>query len=286
MRYLDPKADLTFKKIFGERKNLVISFLNSMLPLSDEIVDIEYLSPELVPDNPLRKNSIVDVRCRDTADRIFIVEMQMNWSAEFKQRVLYNATKAYARQIGSGEDYSLLKPVYCLALVNDVFEKDLEGYYHHYRLVHEEHTDKVIEGLQLLLIELPKYNPETFCEKRMRSLWLRFLTEIKTGTKEIDSALMSEPVLKEAVTILTESSFTNAELAAYERFWDIISTEKTLATGKFREGREVGRKEGREEGKSARNKELVLALTQKGKSVAYISDLLDISSEEVESLLD
>ena len=31
-KYLDPKADLTFKKVFGERKDLVISFLNAMLP--------------------------------------------------------------------------------------------------------------------------------------------------------------------------------------------------------------------------------------------------------------
>ena len=28
-KYLDPKADLTFKKVFGEHKNLVISFLNA-----------------------------------------------------------------------------------------------------------------------------------------------------------------------------------------------------------------------------------------------------------------
>ena len=28
MKYLDPKADLTFKKIFGEHKDLLISLLN------------------------------------------------------------------------------------------------------------------------------------------------------------------------------------------------------------------------------------------------------------------
>ena len=30
MRYLDPKADLTFKKIFGEHKDLLISLLNAL----------------------------------------------------------------------------------------------------------------------------------------------------------------------------------------------------------------------------------------------------------------
>ena len=32
-RYLDPKADLTFKKVFGEHPDLVISLLNALLPL-------------------------------------------------------------------------------------------------------------------------------------------------------------------------------------------------------------------------------------------------------------
>ena len=72
MRYLDPKADLTFKHVFGEHPDLVISLLNARLPLNPrhEIREIEYLPAELVPENPLRKNSIVDVRCRDANDLV------------------------------------------------------------------------------------------------------------------------------------------------------------------------------------------------------------------------
>ena len=56
MRYLDPKADLTFKKVFGEHPDLVISLLNALLPLEpdEEVMEIEYLPAELVPENPLR----------------------------------------------------------------------------------------------------------------------------------------------------------------------------------------------------------------------------------------
>ena len=36
MKYLDPKADLTFKKIFGNHPKRLISLLNARLPLSDE----------------------------------------------------------------------------------------------------------------------------------------------------------------------------------------------------------------------------------------------------------
>ena len=35
-RYLDPKIDLAFKRVFGEHKNLLKSFLNALLPLADD----------------------------------------------------------------------------------------------------------------------------------------------------------------------------------------------------------------------------------------------------------
>ena len=35
-KYLDPKADLTFKKVFGEHPDLIISLLNALLPLKKE----------------------------------------------------------------------------------------------------------------------------------------------------------------------------------------------------------------------------------------------------------
>ena len=111
MRYLNPKADLTFKKVFGEHPDLVISFLNALLPFEtpeDEITEVEYLNPELVPRTPLHKDSIVDVRCKDHIGRQFIVEMQMMWTSAYKQRVLFNASKAYVSQLDKGGDYQLL----------------------------------------------------------------------------------------------------------------------------------------------------------------------------------
>ncbi|MDR2775416.1 MAG: Rpn family recombination-promoting nuclease/putative transposase, partial [Tannerella sp.] len=70
-RYLDPKNDLIFKRIFGEHPNLLRSFLNAVMPLKadQQIESLEYLQTEQVPDNPAKKNSIVDVRCMDNYGR-------------------------------------------------------------------------------------------------------------------------------------------------------------------------------------------------------------------------
>jgi len=51
-------------------------------------------------------HSIVDVRCKDTLGRQFIVEMQMNWNNKFKQRVVLNASKAVVKQLDKGETLS------------------------------------------------------------------------------------------------------------------------------------------------------------------------------------
>ena len=232
MKYLDPKADLTFKKVFGEHPELVKSLLNALLPFKskeEEITSVTYLTPEMVPQTPTRKYSIVDVRCEDAQGRQFIVEMQMVWSVEFKQRVLFNASKAYVKQLNRGEDYSLLKPVYSLNLVNEVFEPELDDYYHYYHLVHEEHTEKVIDGLHLVFVELPKFAPHTFTEKKMQVLWLRYLTEIDENTKEIPAELLANPEIAKAVSEIEESAYTEEELLGYDDFWDAVSVEKTLA---------------------------------------------------------
>lgn len=60
--------------------------------------------------------------------------------------------------------------------------------------------------------------------------------------------LLANPEIKKAVNALEESAFTPAQLLGYEKFWDIISTEKTLISGGIRKGLEEGIAKGKIEG--------------------------------------
>lgn len=282
MRYLDPKADLTFKKVFGEHPDLIISFLNALLPLGEgeEISEIEYLPTDLVPDTPLKKMSIVDVRCKDQLGRHFIVEMQMLWSNSFMQRVLFNASKAYVRQLNRSEDYELLQPVYSLNLVNQVFMPDVEDYYHLYRIVCDKHTDKVIEGLQFIYIELPKFTPQTLTEKKMTALWLRYLTEINENTRHVPEDLLTNPEVKKALDTIEESAFTDSQLLGYDKFWDIIRTTTTYYNDGIRKGRAEGIEEGRKEERYA----MALKMKKNGVPSAMIQEYTGLTRDEVEQL--
>ena len=252
MRYLDPKADLTFKKIFGKHPDLLISLLNALLPLDDDeqIESIEYLPTELVPELYEHKNSIVDVLCKDIRGRQFCVEMQMEWTTAFKQRVLFNASKLYVTQAKKKGQYKDLRPVYSLNLVNEIFEPDLEEYQHNYKIVCDKHTDRVIEGLHFTFIELPKITPHTVAEKRMAVLWLRFLTEIDDDTQTPSADLQENPEINKALEEVEVTAFTEEELRGYDKFWDIVRTEKTLLGGSYEKGHAEGRAEGIAEGRA------------------------------------
>ena len=111
------------------------------------------------------KDSIVDVFCETNDKRQFIVEMQMYWSNNFMQRVLFNSSKVYVSQLKQGEPFSNLQPVYSLNLIDDIFEPDMEEYYHYYHLVHDKDTKKTIDGFHLVFVELKKFKPKTMSER-------------------------------------------------------------------------------------------------------------------------
>ena len=225
-KYLDPKVDFLFKKIFGENKKLVISFLNSLLPLQEgqEILKIEYLTPEQVPNTPLGKNSIVDVRCIDNDGRAFIVEMQSEWSNIFRKRLLVNGSKAVVRQMDkeSVEDkatqFQELKPVYVLAIVNGNFSKG-KDWYHHLQIMDSKNPEVVIEGLDFILVELPNFTPDTWTHthKQLAVLWLRFLKEIDGYRNKLPKEFTSNKLIRNAIKMCEEAALTPEELYAYER---------------------------------------------------------------------
>lgn len=295
MRYLDPKADLTFKKIFGEHKDLLMSLLNALLPLEKDrqVESLEYLPAELVSDLPLGKNSIVDVRCKDKKGRQFIVEMQMIWTPAFQQRVLFNASKAFVRQLKRNRKYELLQPVYSLNLVNESFMNDYpDEFIHNYNIVHELHSDKIIDGLHLTFVELPKFKPHSIAERKMAVLWLRFLTEINEDTTIVPEELLDNPETSKALKEVEESAYTEQEIDAYEDFWDKLGAERLLLVDSnnislekgLALGREEGRAEGLAQGRADSLAEVARAMLAKGMDAATIFELTGLKDTDIASL--
>ena len=118
----------------------------------------------------------------------------------------------------------------------------------------------------------------------MMVLWLRFLTEINSNTKEIPSDLLNDPEIGKAVEELEISGFTDAELRAYDKFWDSVSVERTLIDDSYQKGMEKGREEGIEEGMNQRSLEIGRKMLANGMDEASVMDMTGLTAEEIKLL--
>jgi len=255
-KYLAPTSDVVFKKIFGHHPHLMKSFLNALLPLEDgrEIVEIEYLPPELVPEIPEFKRTIADVLCKDQEGRHFIVEMQIAWVANFKPRLLHETTKTFSRQLKSGENYDLLQPVYGLGLIGQSFDPNPDQWYHHFKLTDiKKSPHESMDYLHLIFVELPKvpisFSPMNSREvKKLGILWLRFMREINEDTKQVPAELLEIQEISEAVKLSEEIAYSPSELRYYESYWDELRRTNALVQAGEQRGEKRGLEKGIEQG--------------------------------------
>ena len=299
-RYLNPKTDLTFKRIFADHPHLLIHFLNSVMPFEGDrhIVDLEYLPSELVPENPGKKFSIVDVRCKDNLGRQFIIEMQGFWQKAFFNRIVFNAGKAFVKQLDIGENYHLLQPVYTLSILTENFDQKTDKFYHHYQIVNVENTNEIIPCLEFVLVELTeKFRHETMNDRKLAVLWLRFLNEVGEDMTTLPVEMQDNKFIREAAELCERGAYTPEELARYDGFLDAVRIEKTREEGAREEGREegeaiglekgeaIGLEKGEAIGRTAEKENLVINCHIAGFSIETISNITRLTSEQIIEIL-
>ena len=211
--------------------------------------------------------------------------MQLYWNEEFKRRVLLDASKAIVRQLNKGEDYSLIQPVYCLSLVNDkAFDYETDEFYHDYAIVNVEHTDRHIEGLRLVFVELPKFKPQSIAEKKMAVLWLRFLTEIAEDTIEAPAELLENEATRKALGLVEKSAMTEGQLYAYEKFWLAVVDERILREAATKKGYNEGWEKGMEKGMEKGHIEDARRMKADNMAIELIAKYTGLTIEEIEAL--
>ena len=96
-----------------------------------------------------------------------------------------------------------------------------------------------------------------------------------------DDELLHQAQYLPSVEELEISGFTDAELRAYDKFWDSVSVERTLLDDRNQKGIEKGREEGREEGMNQRSLEIAKKMLTKGMDDASIMDMTGLTAEEI-----
>ena len=289
-KYYSPVTDVTFRKVFGEHPDLTASLLNAFLPLEEgrTITDLRYLPPELMPETPARKHSIVDVHCTDSAGATFLVEMQLNYDSDFFQRVFFNASKAYVRQLKAGEQFKLLQPVYSLNFVSGDLHKGLNEWYHPYQFVHIYHSDRVFDGLKIVFAEMDKYKRLPDKGNTKKDLWMRYFTEMTEETRRPAPELLADPDIAKAIELLEIINYNEAEEYLYDKYWDAVSIEATWKGIGRREGEkeglEKGLRQGLQQGREDEKRQLALNMLAKGFAPNLVMEITGMTEAEVRTL--
>lgn len=289
MRFINPKTDYAFKKIFGstQSKEILISFLNAILYQEQEIIkDLEIIDPYLPGATFGLKDTYLDVRARLNDDSLVIIEMQILNPLAFDKRILYNAAKAYSNQLEIGENYHLLNPVIAVTIIDFILFKSSEKIITKFVFKEEEENLKIQdETIRLVFVELPKFKKkleelETICDK-----WIYFIKNAPQF-KEKPGIMTEIPVLDKALEIANRVNSTPEELEAIEKraFW--------LADQKAREinAREMGRVEGLAEGEQIaiqrQKKSIIKIITRKFGEVSadILPKIEELSLEKLEEL--
>lgn len=280
MFFLDPKTDIAFKKLFSDNthKNIIISFLNSILDRkADEIiVDIVINDPHNLPETLESKFSIVDVRCTDQANRHYIVEMQVIRKIDYLQRAQYYNSLALSRQLKSKGAYEKLEPVIFVGILDfKVFNNP--HYISHHLILDQKTHHQELKHLEFHFVELKKFNKELQELTTLSDKWIYFLKH--AGDMETIPNALKNPDMEDAFHILNQTTWSRESLELYDRYVDVMRSEKSLLSTGRAEGRAEGLIEGKLEASITIAKQLLDVL-----DVETVAKKTDLTLEIVKKL--
>ncbi|CAD5977052.1 hypothetical protein PCC9214_04252 [Planktothrix tepida] len=251
MRFINPKTDFAFKKIFGseDSKDILISFLNSILyPDNPQIEDLTILNPYQAPKIRGIKDTYLDVKATITGNKTVIIEMQILNIEGFEKRILYNAAKAYSIQLKSGEDYTLLNPVIAVTITDFEMFPHLDKVISRFVLKEKEFlVDYLIYDIELVFVELPKFNTSINELETLTDKWIYFIKSAKT-LETVPQTMAQIPELQKAFTIANETTLTPEELEDLEKREIYIYDQRNAIKKAVRLAREEALKQGIEQG--------------------------------------
>lgn len=297
-RFLDPKNDLAFKKVFGteKHKEILIHFLNDILGPRDgiNIIEVEFLSPIQDPEVLAKKQSIVDVLCKDQNGRKYIIEMQVAKTHGFESRAQYYAAKAYVSQMGKGGKYADLKEVIFIAILDYELFPQKPHYKSNHTIRDDLTNERDLDGLRFVFIELPRFNKKLGELSNIIEKWCFFFKHApETTPQELVQLVKDEPIIEKAYDALDSYAWSEQDLLRYEQETksemdaEAILMQKKLDGEKigFTKGKKLGVEEGEkigvEKGIEKNKIETAKKMKQAGMAAELIKQITEVEVDEV-----
>ncbi|MDR3197974.1 MAG: Rpn family recombination-promoting nuclease/putative transposase [Planctomycetaceae bacterium] len=301
--FFDPYSDYGFKKLFGEEgsKDILIDFLNTMLPKHHQITELTFSDKEIVPASVLDRRGSYDIYCTAVNQDRFIVEMQKARFPTFKERALIYSVWSLQNQIQRGEDWKRKKrfaAIYFVGILNFEFREEFDDngvaipnkLYTNVRLRDDDST-LFYSGLTMKFLQMPLFKKTESELKTHFDKWLYFLKNLPSFDQI--PRILNEPIFSHAFDVAKLGNMAPEEREAYDKsVMDALVYFGAIEEGKeegikqgMEKGMEKGIEKGIEKGRSEEKVEVVKSMKAEGFPVETIAKITKLSVEEVERLL-
>ena len=295
-KFLNPQNDVAFKRLFGQDRNkdILIHFLNDVLDLGDaKVQSVEFLPTIQDPEAMAKKESIVDILCKDQFGRQHIIEMQVARTKDFPKRAQFYAARAYGRQLNQNQTYAELKQIIFLAITNFNMFPEKKAYKSDHVILDKKSLEHDLKDFSFTFLELPKFKKSWRECKTMLEKWAYFLKHAEeTPEYEVEPFVGNDAILERAYEELNKTYWSEAEMNSYESDEKRVRDNQSALDYAKDVGKEIGRAEGIAEGKAAGIAEgmekgmidAALRMLAKGMSTNEISDITGLKANDIEKL--
>lgn len=215
---LNPKVDFAFKKLFGseENKEILISFINSIVSENNQIKNIELKNPYNISNYRKGKMTILDIKAIDEKGTWYDIEMQIAEQGFYDKRALYYWSKVYSDQIESGDNFELLRKTIGINILDFNYLKE-EDFHNVYKIYNEKTQGEFSDLFEIHFIELNKFNKDYKDLKTALDKWVSFLNRAYEIDKDkIPKELEDDENIKKAIEKLDIMYLDKEEREIYE----------------------------------------------------------------------
>jgi predicted transposase/invertase (TIGR01784 family) len=236
-KYINPYTDFGFKKLFGEEgnKDLLIDFLNQLLPLHHQIADLNFRNLENLADLSVERKAIFDIHCKAISGERFIVEMQKAKVKYFKDRSLFYVTFPIRDQAQQGEWSFKLEPIYFVAILD--FEYDEAEERRKFRrdvALKDQDGDLFFDKLHFKFLQMPLFNKQENELETKFDKWCYFLKNLE-NFDHIPN-ILNESIFQKAFDTAKLANLTTEQRAIYDenliQYWGMKSALDTAIEDK------------------------------------------------------
>jgi predicted transposase/invertase (TIGR01784 family) len=257
--------DFVFKQVFGNpRKTASLALLlKQVLPLRDEELGRLKIEKTFIERSHREDKLVVlDIRASTAKGQAFDVELQVQKTPVFPDRLAFYLGKLAGGQLRPGEKYDKLRlrPVYCVAVCNFAVLPGLPGYIHRFSLREDECGAQFTKMMNIITIALPKM-PKENDGSRMWPVLECF--RCKT-VEEAEMHAKSYPAIGKIVAELREFSLSRKFRYTWEQREKAWRDRKMLEDEFRSQGLQAGMQEGIQKGMQAGMREGIQKGIQEG----------------------